>query len=130
MSWIQYVDNPKPITSIYQQLPVLQQVRILEAQLLQDGPEVLLRIDLNEFPASPPLKWIAGKFNRVQMKLSLIDVSDVQIAGWCTDNVGNIEISQYDGSLRVVFNSPACKLRCDAKFIHIASISAYCDSSR
>jgi hypothetical protein len=130
MSWVQLVENPETITSIFEQFPVLDQVRILEIQLLQDGPVVSLRINLNEFPTSPPPKWLAGQVNRVQIQLSLIGIRDIQIAGWCTDNIGNLDISRYDGGLLVVLDSAACKLRCEAEFIHVQKISAYCDSSR
>lgn len=129
MTWVNLLKNPESITSIFTDIPFLCDVRVHEIQLHQDGPSIVIRIDLNSYPTSPPRKWAAGQCNRVQITLFLFSVTAVELHGWGNDNVGNVEMSREDGQIRVRFTAATTELDARVGFVSVSKISAYCDGT-
>ena len=126
--WTQYLGNPLPIKSVYSTVPSLENVRLQEIRLHQDGPRVSLRIDLNSFPENPPRKWIIAKFNRVQLTLILIDISELYLRGWSLNNIGDLNLVASDAGIAVVFDGESVKFECVARFVEVEKLSGYFDS--
>jgi len=71
MSWLDLIDNARFLSKLFpDQPPSLSAIRLHEIQLHQDGPRIILRLDLNEYPASPPDKWSVADCNTVQVPLN------------------------------------------------------------
>lgn len=128
MSWTNHLGNKLPIESIYKIAPALTNVRLHEVRLHQDGARLSVRFDLNDFPESPPSKWIAGKYNRAQLTLMLIDVSDFQMCGWSPDNVGDLSIQECDGGVRMGFLGHSSRIDSRGRFLEVEAIVGYFDS--
>lgn len=128
MSWTQHLGNKLPIEAVYSQTPSLRNVRLHEIRLHQDGPQVSLRLDLNEFPDKPPRRWTAEGFNRAQLTLVLIDVSKFEMEGWNRDNIGDLAIEERDGNVCLELVSESVRIVCCAKFLEVEKLSGYCDS--
>jgi|688.fasta_scaffold288525_2 hypothetical protein len=128
MTWIDYLGNKLAVDSVYSAAPSLVDVRLHEVRLHQDGPRVSLRLDLNDFPDNPPRKWVVGKFNRTQLTLVLIDISDFQMTGWSLNNIGDLTFDKCNVGIRVKFAGPSLRIECTARFIEVEKISGYCDS--
>jgi len=126
--WTQYLGNSLPIKSVYSTVPSLTNVRLQEIRLHQDGPRVSLRIDLNSFPENPPRKWIAAKFNRVQLTLLLIDISELYLRGWNLNNIGDLNFVASDARIAVAFDGESVKFECNARFVEVEKLSGYFDS--
>ncbi len=101
-----------------------------EVRTGQDGPTVLLRFDLNQFPDNPPPKWRARGGNTVQVNLICTDVHKFELHGWTTDNIGELGARRIGSLIDVQFVGDSCQI--DAKFGHLqfGDITAYHDDAR
>ena len=126
ISWIDLVLDATPVKAIFgQELPMLEDIDLHEIALHRDGPRVLLRFDLQDFPMHPPKKWVAEGFNRVQMRLLASGVRELHIAGWQANNRVDLRIEK-DGSLvRIRADNGVVQLDLIADFLIVDRISAY-----
>lgn len=125
-TWLDTLHNPQGITSIYgDAIPTLNAVDLHEICLHRDGPDVVFRFDLPEYPSDPPRKWAAQGFNTVQVRLQLVAVTELSIAGWSHNSIADITVAG-DGDM-VTLNATAEAYRCHvrARAAAIKSISAY-----
>lgn len=128
MTWTNYLGNKLPVESIYSKIPLLNQLRLHEVRLHQDGPRVSLRFDLNEFPDKPPKKWVAGKFNRAQLTLVLIDIGSFRMSGWGLNNIGKLSLKDCDAGVCLQFSGQFMQIDCTGRFLEVEKISGYYDS--
>lgn len=126
-SWTDYLVDTRYIDSIYHKdKPNLNNVDIHEVIFHRDGPKISIRMNLNEFPVSPPAKWIAQKFNTVQIILTFVDIEDVSMSGWVDTNyIANITIEQVNGRICVNVSNANLKLVIKSSFMDIESVVAY-----
>lgn len=132
MSWLDLVDGAQALTAVFgTMVPRLDGVRLHEVILHQDGPTLVLRVDLAEFPEVPPVRWLKAAHNTVQVRLALDDVLETQILGWARNNIGRLSIEPHSPSgVLVEFAAGDTKLRIVSKFVRLDRIDAYRDSSR
>ena len=57
MTWLSQLDDIKGLQIIYGAIPEALVVEVDEIVLNTRGPSVILRLELAEFPQSPPPKW-------------------------------------------------------------------------
>jgi hypothetical protein len=114
---------------MYSAPPGLDQVRLLEVNLHQDGPIVSMRIDLNEFPDPAPKKWVANGFNRAQITLLFIKVLTLRISGWSASNIVDVNITNRSGGVSVSICGQGTEIEGMFSCVEIEKISAYLDSS-
>lgn len=126
MTWTECLGNSLPITSIYPKIPSLNNVRLHEVRLHQDGPTVSLRFDLDSYPDNPPAKWVVGGYNRAQLTLMLIGVFSLQIQGWELDNIGHIALVRSNEVVRLEFAGGTTQIVCSSQFVEVEKISGYC----
>ena len=79
MDWIDSVGNAEFLRKLFPRAPSPCNVRVLEVNLHQDGPRVLVRLDLNEFPLQPPAKWMPS--NQAQIGLIGFGFRELKIQG-------------------------------------------------
>ncbi|AVF33731.1 Imm50 family immunity protein [Rahnella sikkimica] len=125
--WTDYLVNSKYIDSIYHKdKPSLHNVDIHEVIFHRDGPKISIRMNLNEFPVSPPPKWVEQKFNTVQIILTFVDIYDVSMSGWVDTNyIANLTIEKSNEKVCLNVRSANLNLGIKASFIDIESITAY-----
>ncbi len=128
MTWTNHLGNKLPVESLYSEPPLLDQLRLHEVRLHQDGPRISLRLDLNEFPDRPPKKWVAGKFNRIQLTLVLVDIDSFRMDGWDLNNIGDLSLKDCDAGVCLQFDGPTLQIDCTARFLEVEKISGYYDS--
>jgi hypothetical protein len=127
-NWLDCLVDASPIRAIFgDDIPSLRNVNLHQITLNRDGPSVLLRFDLIEFPTSPPKKWKTSGFNCVQLVLMLIGVQRLSIAGWnsnCRCDLTIFRENQY-----VIIRSETKEIAIDflADNVTINNISAYCN---
>ncbi|WP_434385794.1 Imm50 family immunity protein [Melittangium boletus] len=126
MDWIDVLDRPVFLRTLFPVAPPLRKVRIFELRLHQDGPRVMLRFDLNDFPAEPPEKWVAAKANTAQVTLGCTGVRDLEIQGWTVDNLADIEmVREAPGRLSLSAVAPGFLLKAHCQVIWTDSVSGY-----
>jgi hypothetical protein len=125
-TWLDSLLDARPVRAVFgSAVPSLSPVVLHEVRLHRDGPRVLLRFDLPDFPAEPPRKWLAQQANVVQLELSLIGIVTFLLSGWSTDTAVDLSISTDGGLVRVAASGGPITLDIDAESAVITSISAY-----
>jgi len=130
MNWTNWLGNNKQMKMMFSEPPSLVNVLLHEVRLLIDGQVMYVRFDLGSFPNSPPLKWVASGFNRVQMTLGLLGISETQISGWSLINIGSIKFTNEGETIRFLFENNESYITCAARFANIVSLTGYCDSEK
>jgi len=124
MSWIEFLDNPMSIRSIYDSDPDI--IEIFEITLGREGPILKMKALVNNFPDKPPKKWLVHQSNRVLVELSLFGLQTIEIHQWSTNNVGTFEIGRMEkGTLRFVFSGENTDIRGEADILLLAGFKHY-----
>lgn len=124
--WCDVIENPLAITSLYLSPPELSNVRIMAVSMHEDGPTVLIKIELPFFPDKPPLRWRQSGFNAAIMELRLFGVSELRLDGWTINNVARISLYRKDAVVccEVVGQSTVISARGLAA--DVAGVVGYC----
>ncbi|WP_424887550.1 Imm50 family immunity protein [Streptomyces sp. XH2] len=123
--WTELLSNPAGIASVYGgTVPPLQGVHIHEVTLSREGPVLKVRLDLPEYPAKAPKKWMTQGFDTVQIELSLGGVRDVTVFGFGTDPIADIALVRTD-SIKVEVMSSQVRIQANVDSVFLSSISAY-----
>lgn len=127
-NWLELVENPQAILSLYDDAPSLKNVYIVEVKLCQDGPRVELRANIDQFPTYPPKRWESHGYNTTQVQLSLISLYSIDISAWSSQNWADINIERREGRTEFTAHGSGCHLEVLCDFITIDSIHGYIDS--
>jgi hypothetical protein len=126
--WTENLVDATALKVIYgQDMPSLEGINLHGIDIQRDGPRVLLRFDLREFPKQPPKKWESSGFNRVQLRLLAVGVSELQINGLQSNCILDLNITEEKGTIRLSADSGAMKIDIAAEHLIIDGVSAYCD---
>ena len=124
--WLDVVVDARPIQAIYgERVPLLISVVLHEVSLHRDGPRVIVRFDLPEFPVNPPRKWVAQQFNVAQLKLIFDGIHDISLQGWSTNPVVDISIIRAGDRVKASVSSAAVQINIDCDAVLVSSISGY-----
>lgn len=121
--WIDLLNNPMIIQSIYDSPPDLDAVFVHDVRVDLVRKSLSISFDLNIYPEKPPQKWVKQDFNTVQVTLGVLDVESVAI-GDVKSTSCSMQIEKIDGSISLrVLNGIDCL--CTGKHLYMAKISAY-----
>lgn len=124
--WHTFSDNPLAIISLYNIVPELRSVRIAGITLQRRDPEIKLLIDLPSFPDKPPQKWKGLGYNTAQMELNLYLPNSVEIVGWSSKVVVDIDFEQTQKDMLCIrANSQLCRLNIVYRAMRIGGFSGY-----
>jgi hypothetical protein len=125
MDWIDLTGRAEFLRKLFPLAPSLRGVRVHEVSLQQDGPRVLIRFDLNEFPSQPPPKWIQAGANKVQIRLMCIGVQRWVMRGWTANNIADIRMEAAVGGLRLTSHAKGFSCRGAFEHVLIDAVSGY-----
>lgn len=125
MSWIEHVENPVAIHSMFSVTPALEKVELHELVFHRDGPRISMRIELNDYPDEPPQRWLVQKFNRAQLILMATDIRSAELRGWQTRNTCTISVSRGDDLLSLTLVGGATQILIETKFLFVDKLSGY-----
>ena len=129
-NWTESLLDAAPVKAIYgSNPPLLEGIDLHEINLHRDGPRVLLRFDLPNFPTHPPQKWASVGFNRVQIRLMALDVQLLEIAGLQSNMKIDLSIRKEGALVCIRADNGAVRLQLAAESLIVESISAYRESS-
>ncbi|MGI9275692.1 MAG: Imm50 family immunity protein [Endozoicomonas sp.] len=123
--WNQLLQNPEFIDSIYEIIPKLNKVRVHSIELSQDGPVMKIRFDIDILPSNPPKKW-GREYNRIQLALVLIEISNLSLLEWKRDNILTLSFHKKNNG-RIAFSAigDSCSVSCVCSFLRLDYISPY-----
>jgi hypothetical protein len=126
--WTENLVEATALEAIYgRDTPSLEGINLHGIDIQRDGPRVTLRFDLREFPKQPPKKWEISRFNRVQLRLLAVGVSELQINGLQSSCILDLNITEEKGAIRLSADSDAMKIDIVTEHLIIDSVSAYRD---
>ncbi|MGW8380521.1 Imm50 family immunity protein [Streptomyces sp. ODS28] len=128
MSWVSALADATPILKVFDgSPPALHGVRVHEVTVQANGPQLLLRVDLAEFPDSPPPKWRMQGFNTVQVEINLVGARDLRLEGFGRDLVVDVELEKEE-LVHLSVDSPDFRLSAVADAVLLAKVSAYANA--
>lgn len=81
MNWVDALDNPQAIRSLFRDVSALGPIELHEVLLDREGSVLRLRFDVPAVPSSMPRKW-PKEANTTQFTLAAWGVGAVQLSGW------------------------------------------------
>jgi Immunity protein 50 len=127
-SWLDFLVDASAIRSVFgDQVPTLENIDLHEVVLHRDGPRVLLRFDLSQFPSHPPKKWAFAGFNRVQVRLLAVGVRELAILGLQSECKLSLNVLAEGASIRIRTQEGATKIDLVADCLVVDGLSAYLD---
>lgn len=125
-NWTDFLTDADGLRAIFgDELPTLNQVDLHEVIMHRDGPRVVLRFDLSEFPINPPKKWVQAGYSCVQLKLVAVGIREFFVEGWCSECKCNIVIGSRGKSVELCVESEFVKIKIVADFLVFDGVSAY-----
>ncbi|MGW0177288.1 Imm50 family immunity protein [Rhodococcus sp. NPDC003322] len=126
MSWVDLLLDNRSIRAIFGDVdPSLDSVDLHEVRLDRQGGSLILNLDLADYPAVPPKKWVAQEANTVQIELELSPVHSVTIEGWGTEMGTHIEIARNaEGRIELTCRDVP-RIKVTAEWLSLRKIGAY-----
>jgi hypothetical protein len=123
--WHQLAMNPEALSNLYQSVPELQNVDIHRILLHRDGPVMTISLDLPRFPDKPSRRWHEAS-NTVQIELDFIGLESIELRGWSTDNIVDIQLNRLpDGKIAINISGAMINLRATCVAFRIQRVNAY-----
>ncbi|MGB1204809.1 MAG: Imm50 family immunity protein [Chitinophagales bacterium] len=122
--WTQFLLNNKGIHTIFSKIPSLNEVEIFALNFDRNCSSLNMVVELKDYPIHPPKKWVASKYNTVQLVFSLIDISHIELSSWNTENYVSIKIEKSNDRL-LLETLGNIKLKVGFGFLDLKKISAY-----
>jgi hypothetical protein len=111
--------NPQGLQQVLGNDVRLDKINLIQILYDQDGPRVTVRLDLPDYPATPPEKWKSQGFNTVQLQISFIGVSCVSQSGWSNLNMVELTFTRDKaGHYTARIGGPGVSF--EAKFAHLS----------
>lgn len=125
-TWLDALDDDRGVRAIYgNKIPPLGPVKIHEVSMHNEGPRVMLRFDLTDYPENPPKKWVDQGFNVVQVQLMLVGILDFSLQGWSHDSTIDLSLKKEGKVVRVAGFAESIRMIIISEAALITSISAY-----
>jgi hypothetical protein len=135
--WDEALANPEAIRSLYDAVPGLTGVDLLELRVSCDGPgspaspDAELRIELAEFPDNPPARWVRQAANAVQLVLKLFGVEEFRVTRFSRGTQADIVLTRSgDGKVVVEATGPGRELRIVCAHAFVGSLTGYLRGDR
>ncbi|WP_196814645.1 Imm50 family immunity protein [Nocardia sp. BMG111209] len=100
MSWIELLTDARAVQAIYRDNPPsLENLILHELCLHRDGPRVVIKADLADFPDNPPKKWRDRGFDTVRVELLLDGVTRAEISGISINSQISLRLTREKGQI-------------------------------
>jgi hypothetical protein len=85
--WLDCIQNPEAITSLYDAPPELKNIFLHRISLQESGWACRVVLVSSELPARRPQRW--GDCNVVHIELGVMEITELEIVGWPWERFGN-----------------------------------------
>jgi len=125
--WHKVINENKFISLLYNEVPELINVNIINVKLEDQGRKVSLLFVMPEYADHPPKKWNRLKYNSIVVELNFFDVNDLSFTSTNKDLSGDISIESNDHNTLKVRVSGTLTLSLEASGGLIQKIEGYID---
>ncbi|ULO09495.1 hypothetical protein H1230_12375 [Paenibacillus sp. 19GGS1-52] len=123
--WYEVLGMNNFLVSLYAHVPELEDVRIAEVNIHDEGRIVAVKFDMPYYAERPPKKWVELGNNTVAVRIDLSAVQEITINSSSLDYRGNIEIFKDEAELIVVKITGTINALMKAESGFIQSITGY-----
>ena len=85
--WLDCVQNPEAITSLYDAPPNLRNILLHRIDLQESGWVCRVVLVTSELPVRRPQRW--GDCNVVHIELGMMEITELEVVGWPWERLGN-----------------------------------------
>jgi hypothetical protein len=125
-NWLDTLENPDAVTSLFDVAPSLDNVDVTTLDLDRSGPTLTLSVLLREYPTRPPARWLRSGFNAAAIRLQILGVEALTLDGWSTENRVAITVERSPkGLLLLLATGPMLNLSCSCGWLRVDGVSAY-----
>lgn len=104
--WYEKLDNPLYMTNLYDEVPLLEDVKIHSIDVVLGGAQVDLVLELPSFPDNVPKRRVREGYSKVSLQLSLFTIEEFNLVykEKCRGsfNIGSITIEDTDDGLGMI----------------------------
>jgi hypothetical protein len=105
--WLDCIQNPEAITSLYDVPPELRNIFLHRINLQESGWVCRVVLVTSEVPTSRPQRW--GDCNVVHIELGMMEITELEIVGWPWERFGNAKAVRSES--KVVFEAAGVGFR-------------------
>lgn len=121
--------NLDRLTSIYELSEIdFSNITIQYIKHASEDESIRIAFDFNNFPSSPPQKWLNNNYNTVQIVLYLFDIYTFKQKGICSDKMKlNLKFSSENNRKSLIIGdiNSAFFMLIDFDWCFIEKVSAY-----
>jgi hypothetical protein len=126
--WHKVLERNQFISSLYQEVPKLINVRIVAIKITDEGRRVSINFNMPMFADNAPSKWHNSGYNTVFVELDFFDVQEFNVS-YCKENLrGTINIEKNEEDKFKVDISGSVNMNLVADIGIIQSVSGYIDN--
>lgn len=128
MPWFDYCHGARQLSAIFgENVPELNNVTVRSYAFRGDRSEILIGVDLAEFPEQPPKKWVQQEFDTVRLELAIAEIQSARVGGLLS--VQNISIAMSRNSknqIEIEVGGPQREyMEIRSKFVRVSQMRAY-----
>lgn len=126
--WHKVLERNQFISSLYQEVPKLINVRIVAIKITDEGRRVSINFNMPKFADNAPSKWHNSGYNTVFIELDFFDVEEFSVS-YCKENLrGTINIEKNEEDKFNVVISGFVNMNLVAHIGMIQAVSGYIDN--
>ncbi len=127
--WQQQLDNHTFISQLYNEIPELINVRILNIKIDDEGDKVSIAFVMPKYADNPPQKWELLNYNSILVELNFYDINKLSFTSSHKKMFGDINIEITGKNLLQLTISGALDVKLEAGVGQIQSATGYIDSN-
>lgn len=105
--WLDCIQNPEAITSLYDVPPELRNICLSRINLQDSGWACQVVLVTSELPTRRPQRW--GDCNVVHIELGMVEITELEIVGWPWERFGSATAVRSESN--VVFEATGASFR-------------------
>lgn len=109
--WVHRLRNPKSVTTVFEEVPSLENVEVTKMRLRSDGG-VRVWVDLRDYPENPPERWSGNDGVVAEFALWGVTERFIETSGWLLGLDGRLEIQVADENLEVALETETGDAEC------------------
>ena len=124
MQWYELARNPQAIKHLYDEVPPLEEMELINLIINRDGPKVICKMDFPRFADHRPERW-EKKSNTVHIELEFWMINELKIEGFTTTPMLDFTIEQIGDKMKVRAEDDGCSMQFLCETIYIQRVSGY-----
>jgi hypothetical protein len=124
MHWLELTHNPLAIKHLYDEVPPLENMELIDLHINQNGPKLKLKMNFPRFADHRPERW-NKKDNTVHIELDFWSISDLEIKGFTSTPMLDFSVEKTDQRILVIAQGQGIRLRFNCGTIYIQKVSGY-----